>query len=144
MRTVGAVVTAALSFLAPIAGMAQQGQPQVVTVRLVVAENTQSAKEDPALADVLPVLKENLRFRSYRLLSTRQLQARENAEATLGKKLSLTLTDVAGTSFTARVKRDTTVVVQTRLNLVPGRPVLVGGLPSEGDSRLIVILHTPK
>lgn len=141
MRT---VVTAALLFLTATTVVAQQGGPRAVTVRLVVAENKQGAKEDAALADVLPLLKENLRFTSYRLLSTHQLQAREKAQANLGKQLSLTLTDVAGTTFMARVKRGAKVVVQTRLNLVPGKPVLVGGLPGEGDSRLIVILHTPK
>ena len=144
MRTLAAVATATLTVLTPVIAAAQQGTDTGVTVRLVVAENAQGAKEDPALADVLPVLKETLRFTSYRLLAKRQLEARENAQANLGKQLSLTLTDVAGTAFTAHVKRGAKVVVKTRLNLVPGKPVLVGGLPGEGDSRLIVILHTAK
>ena len=144
MRSTCALLTATLSVLGLTAGSTQGAQTNAVTVRLVVAENVRSAEEDKGLADVLPLLKENLRFSSYRLLSKRNLQAGENAETSLGEQLSLTLTDVSGNTFMARVKRGKNVLLQTRLNLAPGRPVLVGGLPGEGSSKLIIIIHAPK
>lgn len=128
--------------LAGAATAGAQGRPaqhRTIKVRLLLADNSgESSSED--LNDILPLLKKNLRFNSYRLVSQRTTQARAST-LDLPFAYKLQYTDVDLPSVTVSISRKAKTLLRTRLYLRPGRPVLVGGFQHGRDSTVILVLE---
>ncbi|NOY83025.1 MAG: hypothetical protein GXP31_18660 [Kiritimatiellaeota bacterium] len=116
-------------------------------VRLVAVENDGGdavrAGASEKLADILPLLRDNLRFRNYRLIFSRKLTLREGAVAELPGGLRMVLYEVRGTEFRVRVGRDRDRLIEARMRLRRGKPVILGGLPADGPGTLLLVLLLP-
>ena len=115
-------------------------QAGVLRVRLVTASNDEGTA-GPGLEDVLPLLKKNLRFASYRLVSEKRAALTNGLTMSLGLGYHLTVDEVAGQTLTVQVNRQTTKLVRTRLLLQPDRPVILGGFQHGENKTLIVIVN---
>jgi len=119
-----------------------QSDSPLLYVRLVRALESADASSapDPALADVLPTLQETLRFRSYRLTAAKRTRVRNGLVLDL-PPLRLRFSEVQGNSFRLEVEQNGRPVLRSRVRLRPGRPVVVGGLPSDGGALLLVFVR---
>ncbi len=117
-------------------------QNAALSVRLVEADNSKTPNT-ASLRDVLPTLQRNLRFSSYRLLSSAQVAQRSGAQTQLAQNLTVTLTTVSRQSVTLNVSKKGRRLLQTRVVLAPGKPVILGGIPGDRGATLIVVVTTP-
>ena len=122
------------------AAPADNADAQEVKVRLVLAEQRQEAVEDDELADITPLLRQNLRYNTYRLLQAETVTPRSGLALTLRHDLTLTFLQVSGNALSVRISRDDQPLVNTRLTLRPNHPVVLGGFPHTDQSVLIIIL----
>jgi len=141
MRTTCALAVAvATCVLGSSAGAAPPVAGRDLTLRLLVAGQDNATTDTAGLQDVLPTLRDSLRFASYRLVSTRTVSARPGAKADLGLDLSLTLTAVDGDIVTVDVLRGDRRLLQTKLRLLPDKPVILGGFPADGGGTHILVI----
>lgn len=111
-----------------------------VTVRLISASKAAAKEDDAALADVLPALRDNLKFESFRLEATGKLVLEEGRSTALGTAFKVAVTAVAQENFTVTVNKNGKAVLKTRLKLVTGRPVIFGGFPGTNGEALIIVI----
>jgi hypothetical protein len=129
--------------------------------RLIVASDTGRTEQVKELQDVLPLLEDNLRYRSYRMIARRRVAFRSDAELAFDKpdpkdrqsvipgltredrslldKLSLVLTDVEDSAAVVVFRREKRNLLRVKLRLRAGRPVVLGALPVESDKMILVI-----
>jgi len=119
-------------------GVAPNGRAARLDIRLVAADDS-GKSNDPRLADLLPLLGGNLKFSSFALIARKNVSLQPADGISLGKGYSLALSDVAGDSVRIQVTHGRTKLLETKLRLRPGRPVLVGGFPDDGKTLIIVI-----
>ena len=114
-----------------------------VYVRLVRADvnGAVQTKSDPALADVLEALRATpWHFSSYRLVAAKRIRVKDGLEVAVAS-LELRFSDVQGGSFRLEVRQNDRPVIRSRVHLRAGRPVILGGLPADGDgSALLLVL----
>jgi len=123
------------AFLTTASVYAQGG---TLSIRLLEADSSERPSSD-SLDDVLPMLKRTLRFSSYRLLRMDRIDRRNGASATLGQGLTVVLSRVEAQSMTVEVSKHGRRVVETRVVLVSGKPVIIGGIPGEKATMLILV-----
>ena len=111
-----------------------------VRVRLVQASHGPAPEQTEALRDVLPLLRRNLRFQSYQLLSDRRFTARTAKQVQLGRDFSLTVTSVSERTLGVSVASGQRRLLSTRAHLVPNKPLLLGGFPDRKGRTHIIIL----
>ena len=121
-----------------LAGPAWAQKAPTLSVRMVTASQQERA-EEPRLRDVLPLLK-TMKFASFVLDGEYKIGLREGSRAALAKGYVLTLTQVQGKKATVNVTRKRKRVVQTKLSLRKGRPVLVGGFDDASGGKTIIVL----
>ena len=144
-----------------LAGAAGHGAVlgQAITVRLVAAVTAAAptrgidhavAGVDAAgrvggdgLADVLPLLRGNLGFSDYRLVSSRRMILAEGAAAELGDGLRLQVRDIGARHCTLHISRGAQELLSTRLRLAPGRPLVLGGFPAGDGARTLMVVISP-
>jgi len=145
-----------------LAGAAGHGAVlgQAITVRLVAAVTAAAppargidhavAGVDAAgrvgggeLDDVLPLLRGNLGFSDYRLVSSRRLIIAEGAAAELGDGLRLQIRDIGARHCTIYIFRGAQELLSTRLRLAPGRPLVLGGFPAGDGARTLMVVISP-
>ena len=114
---------------------------QRVQIRVISAGNGSPQEKTDGITDVLPFLKENLRYSSYRLLSTRTVTPAENLRVSLDSGLTLTFRELRGHTCTVSLERRGQPVVTTRVNLLPGRPIIAGPVPEPGGAVLLTVLN---
>ena len=137
-----------LSALWPVLGTAQEwrkpARAPVLLVRVVAAGKDAGPAATSELSDILPLLRENLRFQSYRLLCSRRVVLREGNKVDLTGGLRMVFSEVRGVDFRVRVEKGKGRLIETRLRLRPGKPVILGGLPADGAGTLLLVLQLPK
>ena len=114
---------------------------QHVQIRVIAAGNSGPQEKNAGLTDVLPFLKETLRYSSYQLLSTRTVTPAENLRVSLDSGLTLAFRELRGRSCTVNLERRGQLVVTTRVNLLPGQPIIVGPVPEPGGTVLLTVLN---
>lgn len=127
----------ALVLVSPLPLFAQGGTG-TVSIRQVVA-SAQPGDSDPALDDVLPLLRRNLRYNSYRQATAATAALRSGTQVPLRMGYHLELVDVSDNELTVRVAKRREVLLNTRLALRPGKPIVLGGF-SEGENTLLIVL----
>jgi hypothetical protein len=137
-----AVIVALLPVAAPNAA-GQAPAAKALHVRLLSADNSGGGTKTAGIEDVLPQLRRNLRFNTYRLLVRRSVPLKAGARTRLGRGLSLTIVGADRGAVTIALHRGDARLMQTRLQLAKGKPVSLGGIPGEGEERLIVVVSQP-
>ncbi len=138
-----------VSAVAVLSGRAQEWRnpapAPTLLVRLVAAGNGGVARNPSSgkLADILPLLRDNLRFQNYRLIFSRNVVLREGAVVELTGGLRMVLYEVRGAEFRVRVQKGRDRLVETRLRLRRGKPVILGGWPADGLGKLLLVLLIP-
>ena len=144
MRTSLAIAVSVALF--PVVAPNAAGQaPTAVAlhVRLLSADNSGGGTNAAGIEDVLPQLRKNLRFNTYRLLVRRTIALKSGSRTRLSRGLSLSIVGVDGGAVTIALQRGDARLMQTRLQLAKGKPVSLGGIPGEGEERLIVVVSQP-
>ncbi|MCF7855722.1 MAG: hypothetical protein K9N51_13055 [Candidatus Pacebacteria bacterium] len=113
---------------------------RTVEIRFVRADNKKADETEEALADILPLLRQNLRFTRYRLISRRTVALSEGQRIPLAYGYTLNFSNVQSQALTVHIFRQQQMLLRTRLRLKSRRPVLLGGFPHAGDSTLIAVL----
>ena len=134
------VLSAAVMLMTVTRADAQGRRAPVLLLRLIEASEQGETAQDDALADVLPVLKRNLGFDAYRLLSARKQPLTGNFSLVLADGYRLSATEVDGAEMTLKLARERERILETRLRLRPGRPVILGGFPYENHNRKLIII----
>ena len=117
-----------------------EAQQAPVRIRFIAASPTGDPPSPRGpFQDLLPLLR-NLRFKSFESVTDTTVPLRAGATARLRYGYTVEFTTVDATMATVRVVRNRKALLSTRLRLVPGKPVLLGGFPHQGDSRLIIVL----
>jgi len=122
-----------------LAGLAWAEDVPSMSVRTVTASQGK-AVEDERLEDVLPLLKETLRFSSFELDGEYELAMTEGSQIALTDGYVLSLKQVQGKTATVNVTRKKKRIIQTRLSLRKDKPVIVGGFDAPGGGKSIIIL----
>ena len=113
------------------------------TVEVRLLETGQGVQApDPAIADIIPVLQRMLRFPSYKLLGRGTCPRKEGASAKLSNGISVRLSSVSGQAMNVEVARKGQKVIQTKVLLIPGKPLVLGGIPGPAGAKLILVLTT--
>jgi hypothetical protein len=140
MKTLFGFLAVAGWLLMTSAVQAQETAAPTLLIRLVQASNSGGQGDDAALADVLPVLRNNLRFSVYKLLDSRRHALRHDFSLTLAQQFRIAGIEVAGSELTVQVFRGSEELLRTRLRLRPDRPVILGGFTHGDDVTLILVL----
>lgn len=135
MRLQTRLAAAALCLLA--AAVFAQTAAAPLSVRLVTGSKD-AGSTDARLNDVLPLL-QNSGLKSFRLEGEASVELREGASVNLAKGYRLDLSQVQDNKAMVRVSQNQRDLVQTRLSLSGGRPVIVV-LDDPAGGKAIVIL----
>jgi hypothetical protein len=110
----------------------------VLTIRLVEASN-KGQGVGPGLGDVGPLLQNNLRFNSFRLINSGSLPLPAGGNVSLGQDLAARCVgDPRNLSVT--ILRGSKVVLKSTVELQRGTPFIMGGLPAEGGKLIVVLI----
>lgn len=133
-----AVVLFALAWL-PVAAQ----DSDRLSIRMVTAGQGEPV-EDPQLKDVLPLLRNTLRFSSFTLVRKSTIRLADDAAASLPKGYDLSLSQVDRQDNTVTVTvtqgKRKKKLLETRLRLRLDRPVIVGGFDDPEGTKTIIIL----
>lgn len=129
-------LTAAVLCLLAVVALAQTAASPL-SVRLVTGSKDVGST-DARLNDVLPLL-QNSGLKSFRLEGEATVELREGASVNLAKGYRLDLSQVQDNKAMVRVSQNQKDLVQTRLSLSGGRPVVVV-LDDPAGGKAIVIL----
>jgi len=142
MKTTIHVAALAAAILA-LAGPMALAQGDAVLVRLVAADNSEAGDGNGELADVLPLLKDNLRFKSYQLLASGKVATGGTQPTAVGLGYSILVTKQGANTFSVDVSKGGRSLVKTRVILAPRQPVMLGGFPYNDDGKVIVVVSLP-
>ncbi|MFA4943326.1 MAG: hypothetical protein WC789_01335 [Lentisphaeria bacterium] len=123
---------------------AQDRAAAEIRVRLLHATTGGDAPGDHAeLADLLPVLRANLKADAFRLLAARDVTPTAGQRVALGSGLVLTFTEATPDGLCSVIlERQQKAILTTRVRLRPGKPVILGGIPHPAGGSLLVVLST--
>jgi len=138
MHTRHSIVWLLVTVLGILAATSAPSAGGSLSVRLLEADNSDKPSSS-AISDVMPVLKRTLRFSSYRLLTTRQMDRRNGATAKLSQGMTVEFSEVGAQSLTVDVRRDQRRILHTKLLLFPDKPLVVGGIPGKDGATLILV-----
>lgn len=122
----------------PARGQRGEREPSI-QVRMLLADNS-GDRSSVDLEDILPLLQKNLRFSSYRLVGQALTRARASTHR-LPFGYTLDYTKVSLPTLTVSISRRDETLLRTRLHLLPGRPVIVGGFPHARSGTVILVLE---
>ena len=116
--------------------------PMRISARLIAASDAPVAEAGSELADLLPLLKDNLKFNSFRLICRRNFVAMEDLRVKLDEGMSLVISQIKKETGTFQVERRGKILLNTRLRLEAGRPVVLvlAGFTNESGATLILVL----
>ena len=120
--------------LAGWAGFAAAGS---VSIRLVQAANDGNGVGD-GLGDVAQLLQDNLKFKSFQLVSSKSIGLPANGAAELGQGFTARCSGKAD-NLNVTIERSGKRVLSSTVQLQAGTPVILGGF-SSGGGKMIVIL----
>lgn len=128
-------------FLCVVSSSAQVSPDRMLEVRLVAADKGPGG-QSTGMSDILPFLRKNFRFNSFRLLTTRRMAVVPGATTPLTGGLAIALKEVGTDSLTVVVNRGKRRLLETKVKLLPGKPVMfvLDGYPTEGDGTMVVVL----
>lgn len=129
-----ALVMVAWLALIGLAGTAAAGS---VSIRLVQASNEGSGVGG-GLGDVAQLLQDNLKFKSFQLVSSKSIGLPASGAAELGQGFTARCSGTAD-NLSVSIERGGKRVLSSTVQLQPGTPVMMGGF-SSGNGKMIVIL----
>ncbi|MDP6524620.1 MAG: hypothetical protein QGI24_09410 [Kiritimatiellia bacterium] len=111
-----------------------------LNIRLVEAYNEGSASsQGAALRDIESMLRRNLPYRNFRLVSSGSLSVPANGMVKLDRDVTVRCSGTLN-NMSVVLERKRKMALQTRVRLSPGRPFIVGGFPSERGKLLVVLV----
>lgn len=123
----------------PVAG----GGIDTAVATVESAKTSRDAADAKALSDILPLLRGNLGFSNYQLISQRRMTVEDGAAADLGEDLTLEIGNIGAKHCTIRISRQGQELISTRVRLAPGRPLVLGGFPAGDGSHTCMVVITP-
>ena len=120
------------------------GSGFTLRVRLVRASPDQ-APTDPDLASLADLLRNNMSFRSFRLLDSQSVPLPLPTARTLhfSGRFRLALEGPPNT-LNVTLARDRQTILKTRAVLRPGAPLVIGGIPDGSGGTLLFVLDLPE
>ncbi len=113
-----------------------------LSVRMLEADNSDKPSS-PSVTDIAPMLQRTLRFSSYRLLATRRMVLRDGEAGAFNQGVTVRFSEVSDKSLTVEVRKGKQRILHTRLLLRRGKPVVLGGIPGEAGTSLILVFILP-
>jgi hypothetical protein len=120
-----------------ITGLAGTVMADSLSIRLVQAGNEGSGVGG-GLGDVAQLLQDNLRFKSFQLVSSKSIGLPANGAAELGQGFTARCSGGAN-NLSVAIERSGKRVLSSTVQLQRGTPLIVGGF-SSGNGKMIVIL----
>ena len=109
-----------------------------VSIRLIKASNDGS-NTDSRLSDVIPVLKRSLVFKKYSLIASSSLKIPASGQAKQVGGYTVTCKG-SQRSLGIQVKKNGTSLLNTTASLSRGKPLIIGGFPSQNGRMILVFL----
>lgn len=109
-----------------------------LSIRLVQASN-QAAGVAGALGDVAELLKTNLPFDTFTLLSSKTLGLPAAGQVGLGNEFTVSCQGTQR-SLSIRVSRGGEKVLDTTVSLQSGIPLILGGFPAKPGKMILILL----
>jgi len=131
-----ATLLLSMLLLALAAGPAFAGSR--LAIRLVEANNRGGGVAGE-LGDVAELLKGNLPFNTFRLISAKSMALPAGGEVELGRGFRASC-EGPQRGLTIRVTRDRKPVLNTTVELADGTPLILGGFPIDGGKMILVLL----
>lgn len=133
MRQVKRRRAAAILAAAGLAVSVQAGD--TLKIRLVRADNTGGV--DESVKDVVQAMSRNFTFKAYHLQDQATLKLPAAGQVKLGG--CTVACNGPQAKLQVNVTRNGEAVIDTATSLVDGKPLIVGGLPSAGGGKLILV-----
>ncbi len=111
---------------------------ELVTLRLVEASNTGDGVS-PELKDVGSILKAQLPFKSYRLVDRGKCKLPADQSIGMSRGYRIRCTGVQD-NFTIKIRQGKSEILQTTVALKDGKPLMLGGFPSNKGKLLLILL----
>lgn len=127
-----------------LTGSASAKAANDLPVRLVLAQQRDEPFASRGLRDVSKLLRQNLRYNSYRLLQEKTITPKSGSSVSLRKGLKLAFFQVNGNVMKVRILQKDQELVSTRLTLRPRHPLVLGGFHAGDNGILIIILGRGK
>jgi len=109
-------------------------------IRLVEAYNEgPPSRQASVLRDIEGMLRRNLPYRNFRLVGSGSLAVPANGLVKLNKDVSVRCSGSLN-NMSVALERKRKMALQTRVQLRPGRPFIVGGFPGGAGKLLVVIV----
>jgi hypothetical protein len=121
-----------------LACMAGTAQAESLSIRLVQASN-EGGGVGGGLADVAQLLQDNLRFKSFQLVSSRSISLPANGATELGQGFTARCSGGAG-NMSVAIERGGKRVLSSTVQLQRGAPLLLGGFSSGGGKMIVILL----
>ncbi len=121
-----------------LAGMAGTATADSLSIRLVQAANEGSGVGG-GLGDVAQLLQDNLRFKSFQLVSSRSIGLPASGATELGQGFTARCSGGAG-NLSVAIERGGTRVLSSTVQLQKGAPLLLGGFSSSGGKMIVILL----
>jgi hypothetical protein len=134
-RSIKRLIAALLLLLAPLTGASAEDS---LWIRMIEASND-GQEISPAVRDLVPLLRDNLPFKQYKLLDQNTTRLPASGEVKLAEGFKLRLFGVAD-NLQVTLEKDGKVMIQTVLSLRKGRPVILGGFPRGAGGKLLLVL----
>ncbi len=110
-----------------------------LTIRLVHATNEGVPGASPELRDITGLLERNLPFRRFQFLESRSI--RLPASETVVFEAGLTMRcEGDSRRLSVLVRMGEAVLLQTRVSLLRGTPLILGGFAAPGGRRLLILM----
>ena len=127
-----------MTLLVALAAAAPSFAGPILTIRLVEASD-KGQGVGAGLGDVGPLLQNNLRFNSFRLVTSGSLPLPSGGTVSLGQGLAARCSGDQH-NLAVSITRGSKVVLQSTVELQRGTPFIMGGLPAEGGKLIVVLL----
>jgi hypothetical protein len=114
-----------------------------LSIRLVKASETAKGGVDVQLSDVGPLLKKTLSYNTYRLIATGAQDLPTNGGTLKLGDLGISCRGKQS-KLHLSVTKDKKELLKTDVSLRAGKPFIVGGLPSSGKDKLLLIFLIAK
>lgn len=106
--------------------------------RLVSADN-QAGSSSPQLIQHMPMLTRNLPYKRFLQFDQKKVALNKQSTIKLNPNFEITCTTVGPNLYTIKIKRGGKIITNTKVQLKPKHPFIVGGF-QEGNKRLLIIL----
>ena len=135
-------VTLALALVLASASVAFAADPAGrIRVHFIAASTTDTPKTDERLSALLPLLKKNLPYNTFKLLDERVAALQASGTVNLSQNFILTLQDKGSGKVAVTISRDGKDALNTSAVLTAAnRPLVIGGFPDGAGANLLVVL----